>query len=741
MNLNVSESMFKKPLPLMLDNYFEYHPLQPVSHTFFNCKKVFYKADGTNRFWLTFDGKSLFCTVCLAFGSKNNSFVLGMNTWSHTYQRIQENENILEHNASIEAYFLHVHKTNIDNLLFVNQLNSRKILIKQRLNALERIIDVVKLIGKRSLSYRGKHNEAAYTLHNDSIDHGNFLDILLLLKKYDVVLHEYLDNIIKKSQVSHNSGNKTRGGLLTLISKTTVNQIIECISDLIKKYIASQIVEAEMFSVELDTTQDVAVKDQCAIVIRYVNSNGIHEKLIAVVNCIDSSGKGIFKLLSNVLTNNNLNIKYCIANATDGAASMQGIYNGFSKWLSDESPGNVHVWCYSHILNLVLSDITKTSIATASVFSLLNGLAAFFKESYQRMAVWSKATRSDVKHRKLQLIGETRWWAKEEALNKIFGSIKSTDCLYIELLISLYEIETSEHFSIEIRSKAKNFKESMLKYSTLLTAFMYLRIYKITSPLSKYLQTSGIDLHKSQQLVDIAHKELQHIKRDVKGLKKQVDAFIINANNKLESFIDEIEEELDITIETELPKLRLRKKKKAFEELTEDDPIVDPFKKFTVEIYNNVMDKVVESMEKRFIKNNQIYMDLACLSPIHFYDFNNGLPPNSLSALAIKLKTFNKDITLDSLQSELLHFASSWNKLKISLPESYIDNDISEDDENQDDDLNIFKKSCNEKKLCKNCAVCCFNVLMKYKLYSDAYQQLTLAYKYLLTLPSTQVIF
>lgn len=85
---------------------------------------------------------------------------------------------------------------------------------------------------------------------------------------------------------------------------------------------------------------------------------------------------------------------------------------------------NVHLWCYSHILNLVLSDITKTSIATASVFSLLNRLTAFFKESYQRMAVWSKATRSDVKHRKLQLIGETRWWAKEGALSKIFGSIK-----------------------------------------------------------------------------------------------------------------------------------------------------------------------------------------------------------------------------------------------------------------------------------------------------------------------------
>jgi hypothetical protein len=41
-------------------------------------------------------------------------------------------------------------------------------------------------------------------------------------------------------------------------------------------------------------------------------------RLIAVVNCTDSSGKDIFKLLSNTLTN----IEHCIANAIDGAASM-----------------------------------------------------------------------------------------------------------------------------------------------------------------------------------------------------------------------------------------------------------------------------------------------------------------------------------------------------------------------------------------------------------------------------------
>lgn len=58
-----------------------------------------------------------------------------------------------------------------------------------------------------------------------------------------------------------------------------------------------------------------------------------------------------------------------------------------------------------------------------------------------------------------------------------------------------------------------------------------------------------------------------------------------------------------------------------------------------------------------------------------------------------------------------------------------------------DDDENKIKNNkCNTLTLsCKNCAVCCYNILMKYKLYCDAYSKLTLAYKYLLTLPSTQV--
>jgi hypothetical protein len=39
-------------------------------------------------------------------------------------------------------------------------------------------------------------------------------------------------------------------------------------------------------------------------------------------------------MLQDVLNSNELDVKKCIGNATDGAANMQRRFNGFSSWLS-----------------------------------------------------------------------------------------------------------------------------------------------------------------------------------------------------------------------------------------------------------------------------------------------------------------------------------------------------------------------------------------------------------------------
>lgn len=55
--------------------------------------------------------------------------------------------------------------------------------MKKCRQVLNRIINVIKLIGKRGLSIRGKSNEATYLLNNTFLDHGNFLELIILLSK------------------------------------------------------------------------------------------------------------------------------------------------------------------------------------------------------------------------------------------------------------------------------------------------------------------------------------------------------------------------------------------------------------------------------------------------------------------------------------------------------------------------------------------------------------------------------
>jgi len=77
-----------------------------------------------------------------------------------------------------------------------------------------------------------------------------------------------------------------------------------------------------MFSILIDTTQDITVIDQCSIVIRYVLHDNVYEKLVAVKPCHDSSGKGMSELLLNTLQKLEINVENCIGNSTDGDANM-----------------------------------------------------------------------------------------------------------------------------------------------------------------------------------------------------------------------------------------------------------------------------------------------------------------------------------------------------------------------------------------------------------------------------------
>ena len=78
-----------------------------------------------------------------------------------------------------------------------------------RPKVMERVVDVVKLIGKRGLSYTRRNEEEAYTLDNEEIDHGTFLEVVKLLRKFDSCTTDHLSHIVQNSKRQHKKAKRS----------------------------------------------------------------------------------------------------------------------------------------------------------------------------------------------------------------------------------------------------------------------------------------------------------------------------------------------------------------------------------------------------------------------------------------------------------------------------------------------------------------------------------------------------
>ncbi|XP_012936813.1 uncharacterized protein LOC106011478 [Aplysia californica] len=232
--------------------------------------------------------------------------------------------------------------------------------VRKKQQVINGVVDVVKLIGKRGLSYRGSTEEAVYTLDNEEIDHGTFLEIVTLLRKYDSFTADHLSWLVHNSKTKNEKANssKGKGSFVTFLSRTTVDSIITVIRDMIRYFISEDI--TDMFAAEIDTTQD-----QCFSVIRYVDKTGnIQERLVSIVKCEETTGEAFVHIVSEVMQGLNLDLKQCVGNATDGAANM---HRGFSTLLSNKATMQIHVWFHGHELNLVVSEATSAEANSALI--------------------------------------------------------------------------------------------------------------------------------------------------------------------------------------------------------------------------------------------------------------------------------------------------------------------------------------------------------------------------------------
>lgn len=261
------------------------HPIQPIgSKICFDVSKVHYRClenkhnkEVVQRMWLSYNviNNKMYCSLCMAFSTNHSSnWISGILVHvKHIYKSVEVHEISNSHKLAVHAFITGSSLKSLD--LYFN--DQRKKDLETKTQILERIISIILVLAKQDLPFRGHRNENCYSMQNDFSKKGNFLEIVKLVAKFDTVLKNHIDEISKKSikmklstDYKNIKGPRGRGSFNSYLSKNTFNKIIIIIGNLPKKKIAQEVIEAKIFSLEIDSTQDVAVMDQLSLYIRYV---------------------------------------------------------------------------------------------------------------------------------------------------------------------------------------------------------------------------------------------------------------------------------------------------------------------------------------------------------------------------------------------------------------------------------------------------------------------------------------
>ena len=170
----------------------------------------------------------------------------------------------------------------------------------------------------------------------------------------------------------------------TYISKTSQNELLQCIKTYIQEVIVKEAKDGGgFFGIGADEVTDTANWEQLGLVVRYLHNGEPIERLVEYIKCESCTGEAICNAIVHALTSLQLDPKMCRAQTYDGAGNMAGCQNGCAKNFEDVSPRALYFHCASHELNLALSHASKVP-EISNMVCTLKSVGIFFKYSPKR---------------------------------------------------------------------------------------------------------------------------------------------------------------------------------------------------------------------------------------------------------------------------------------------------------------------------------------------------------------------
>jgi len=235
------------------------------------AKRSFHSAWYTGNNWLEYSQQedAAFCYPCRHFtlpgSNPDKAFTaVGYSNWKKAMFKDGGFSSHCKSDCHVEAYVAWREYDKKDSRpSILQQLNDeRSRQIQQNRQNLGAVVDVLKYTALHRLSLRG-HDEG-----EESLNAGNFLDMLKLLGKYN-------DNIGKKLADLPDNAKYT--------SSDIQDEILSTMAKMVKTDIAEEVKKSGEFSVMADETKDVRKIEQMSIVLRYFLAGTVYESIVGFV--------------------------------------------------------------------------------------------------------------------------------------------------------------------------------------------------------------------------------------------------------------------------------------------------------------------------------------------------------------------------------------------------------------------------------------------------------------------------
>lgn len=152
------------------------------------------------------------------------------------------------------------------------------------------------------------------------------------------------------------------------------------------------------------------------------------------------------------------------------------------------------------------------------------------------------------------------------------------------------------------------------------------------------------------------------------------------------------------------------------------------------------MDTTIACLENRFSGTNELYGEFELFDPRPFINIRqNGIHSNGLNKICELLPFIDKHTLIKQLLS-FVEFRPKISKTNINDVDDIYNQTVQEESDFEDymQNENVEEK-CTKLRKCNLCLLYVTNIIYKFNMYSLEYKKLFDVYKFLLTIPLTQV--